>query len=198
MRVTFLIFFTATVLAVSAPTNARSGQAAEPNMRARPDASSIGIWKAAVPHAIKAELDNYDPIGLIAGALIKTDCAFNWRDPDDGKLYCFVLQARRPSSISRRGLRPISAARTTHWKGWSPRSRGPSSDHPTAPGHVAGLGRPHQKLPDCGLGGLCGKWPNQSNNPGVRRGVECASIDPKATRQWTIASMREPTNCSSS
>jgi hypothetical protein len=90
MRVTFLIFFTATVLAVSAPTNARSGQAAEPNMRARPDASSIGIWKAAVPHAMKAELDNYDPIGLIAGALIKTDCAFNWRDPDDGKLYCFA------------------------------------------------------------------------------------------------------------
>ena len=42
-----------------------------------------------MPHDVKGELDNYDPIGLVAGALIKADCSINWRDPDTGKLYCF-------------------------------------------------------------------------------------------------------------
>jgi hypothetical protein len=49
----------------------------------------IGIWKYYVPHDVKGELDNYDPIGLAAGALIKADCSINWRD-QDGKLYCFA------------------------------------------------------------------------------------------------------------
>lgn len=62
----------------------------EPNMRTRPDANSVGIWKAFVPHDVKGELDSYDPIGLIAGALIKADCSINWCDPNDGKLYCFA------------------------------------------------------------------------------------------------------------
>lgn len=50
----------------------------------------IGIWKAFVPHGVKGEFDNYDPVGLMAGALIKADCSLNWRDPDNGKLYCFA------------------------------------------------------------------------------------------------------------
>lgn len=61
-----------------------------PSMSTRPDANSLGIWKAFVPHGVKGELDSYDPIGLIAGALIKADCSINWRDPNDGKLYCFA------------------------------------------------------------------------------------------------------------
>jgi hypothetical protein len=49
-----------------------------------------GIWKAAVPQrAMHGEFDNYDPIGVAAGARVKADCSLNWRDPDDGKLYCF-------------------------------------------------------------------------------------------------------------
>jgi YHS domain-containing protein len=35
------------------------------------------------------EFDNYDPIGIAAGARVEADCSLNWRDPDDGKLYCF-------------------------------------------------------------------------------------------------------------
>ena len=50
----------------------------------------IGIWKAFVPHGVKGEFDSYDPVGLMAGALIKADCSLNWRDPDSGKLYCFA------------------------------------------------------------------------------------------------------------
>jgi hypothetical protein len=49
----------------------------------------IGFWKAYTPQGIKGELDSYDPIGLIGGALIKADCSINWRD-QDGKLYCFA------------------------------------------------------------------------------------------------------------
>jgi YHS domain-containing protein len=49
----------------------------------------IGFWKAYTPQGFKGELDSYDPIGLIGGALIKADCSINWRD-QDGKLYCFA------------------------------------------------------------------------------------------------------------
>jgi hypothetical protein len=77
------------VLALAGEPSAQA-VAAEPDMRTRPDANSIGIWKSYVPHDVKGELDSYDPIGLIAGALIKTDCSINWRDPDTGKLYCFA------------------------------------------------------------------------------------------------------------
>jgi hypothetical protein len=66
----------------------RAGQpAAQDNPATRHD--GIGIWKYYVPHDVKGELDSYDPIGLIAGALIKADCSINWRD-QDGKLYCFA------------------------------------------------------------------------------------------------------------
>jgi hypothetical protein len=49
-----------------------------------------GIWKAVVPPtAMKSEFDGFDPIGIAAGARIKTDCSLNWVDPDDGARYCF-------------------------------------------------------------------------------------------------------------
>jgi hypothetical protein len=49
-----------------------------------------GIWKAAVPLTVMhGEFDNFDPLGVAAGARIKSDCSLNWVNPDDGKLYCF-------------------------------------------------------------------------------------------------------------
>jgi hypothetical protein len=49
-----------------------------------------GIWKAAVPlKVMHGEFDNFDPLGVAAGARIKADCSLNWVNPDDGKLYCF-------------------------------------------------------------------------------------------------------------
>lgn len=49
-----------------------------------------GTWKAAVPPTqMKGEFDNFDPIGIAAGARIKADCSINWIDPDDGARYCF-------------------------------------------------------------------------------------------------------------
>ena len=49
-----------------------------------------GIWKAAVPpKPMKGEFDDFDPLGIAAGARIKADCSLNWINPDDGKLYCF-------------------------------------------------------------------------------------------------------------
>ena len=50
--------------------------------------TDTGIWKAVVPHGVEGEFDSYDPVGLMAGDLIKADCSLNWRD-QDGKLYCF-------------------------------------------------------------------------------------------------------------
>jgi hypothetical protein len=49
-------------------------------------ASASGRLK---PQGFKGEFDNYDPIGLIGGALIKADCSINWRD-QNGKIYCFA------------------------------------------------------------------------------------------------------------
>ena len=40
-----------------------------------------GIWKAAVPPTqMKGEFDNFDPIGIAAGARIKADCSINWSE----------------------------------------------------------------------------------------------------------------------
>jgi hypothetical protein len=51
---------------------------------------SGGIWKAAVPpKPMKGEFEDFDPLGVAAGAKIKADCSLNWINPDDGKLYCF-------------------------------------------------------------------------------------------------------------
>ncbi|HUX74712.1 MAG TPA: hypothetical protein VMV25_12575 [Steroidobacteraceae bacterium] len=50
----------------------------------------LGIWKAAVPpRRMNGEFDDFDPLGIAAGARIKADCSLNWTNPDDGKLYCF-------------------------------------------------------------------------------------------------------------
>ena len=64
--------------------------AVEPHMRDRPNANDVGIWKSYAARGLKGELNNYDPIGLIAGALIHADCSINWVDPDNGKIYCFA------------------------------------------------------------------------------------------------------------
>jgi hypothetical protein len=38
---------------------------------------------------MRGEFDNFDPIGIAAGARIKADCSINWIDPDGGARYCF-------------------------------------------------------------------------------------------------------------
>jgi len=55
------------------------------------DAAQAGIWKAVMPPAgsMRGEFDNYDPMGLVAGARIAADCSLNWVDPDFGRTYCF-------------------------------------------------------------------------------------------------------------
>jgi hypothetical protein len=58
---------------------------------AGPAAHSGGIWKSAVPpRPMQGEFENFDPLGVAAGARIKADCSLNWVNPDDGKLYCFA------------------------------------------------------------------------------------------------------------
>lgn len=50
-----------------------------------------GIWKWVVPPVkMHGAFGDHDPIGLVAGKLIPADCAFNWTDPDNHKLYCFT------------------------------------------------------------------------------------------------------------
>jgi len=63
--------------------------AAEPNMRNQPHANSLGIWKSYSPRGLQGEFHSYDPVGLMAGALIHTDCSINFTDPDTHKTYCF-------------------------------------------------------------------------------------------------------------
>jgi len=78
--------FLALMTAVSAVTCA----AAHGQPPATGAGHSGGIWKAAVPpKPMKGEFDDFDPIGIAAGARIKADCSLNWVNPDDGKLYCF-------------------------------------------------------------------------------------------------------------
>ena len=59
------------------------------SMGARPHANDLGIWKSYSPKGLKGELNNYDPVGLMAGARIHTDCSINYTDPDTRKTYCF-------------------------------------------------------------------------------------------------------------
>jgi hypothetical protein len=63
--------------------------AAEPSMRTGPHANELGIWKSYSPKGLHGEFNNYDPVGLMAGALIHTDCSINFTDPDTRKIYCF-------------------------------------------------------------------------------------------------------------
>lgn len=63
--------------------------AAEPNLRNQPHANEIGIWKSYSPKGLHGEFHNYDPVGLMAGALIHTDCSINFTDADTHKTFCF-------------------------------------------------------------------------------------------------------------
>jgi hypothetical protein len=92
-------------------------QAAAPDI-----AHTGGIWKAAVPPtSMKGEFDNFDPIGVAAGARIKADCSLNWVSPDDGKRYCFssgtsleffLDQPQASIERARQGWQKLSAKRT--------------------------------------------------------------------------------------
>ena len=87
MRPSIAASIAAAVAVMCAPGSARPGSA----QPAASDAKlSSGIWKAAVPpNPMKGEFDNFDPLGVAAGARIKADCSLNWIDPDDGARYCF-------------------------------------------------------------------------------------------------------------
>jgi hypothetical protein len=63
--------------------------AVEPNMRSQPHANESGLWKSYSPRGLQGEFHNYDPVGLMAGSLIHTDCSINFTDPDTHKTYCF-------------------------------------------------------------------------------------------------------------
>lgn len=76
--------------AVLGLTSLATADSADSAMRDRPNATDLGIWKSYAPTDLKGEFSNYDPIGLISGALIKADCSINWADPDTGKVYCFA------------------------------------------------------------------------------------------------------------
>ena len=66
-----------------------------------------------MPHGqMKGEFDNFDPIGIAAGARIKADCSINWIDPDDGAR--FASRAARPWSSSGRSQGEHCAGRA----GW--------------------------------------------------------------------------------
>ena len=36
------------------------------------------------------EFDGYDAMSLAQGKRVETDCSINWKDPRDGKTYCFA------------------------------------------------------------------------------------------------------------
>lgn len=36
------------------------------------------------------EFDGYDAMSLSQGKRVETDCSINWRNPKDGKTYCFA------------------------------------------------------------------------------------------------------------
>jgi len=63
--------------------------AAEPSRGRQPHATDIGIWKSYSPEGLRGEFHNYDPVGLMAGTRIHTDCSINYTDPDTKKTYCF-------------------------------------------------------------------------------------------------------------
>jgi hypothetical protein len=79
----------AALLVLSLALTTNTVLATEPSMRTRPNANDLGIWKSYSPKGLHGEFHNYDPVGLMAGALIHTDCSINWTDPDNGKTYCF-------------------------------------------------------------------------------------------------------------
>jgi hypothetical protein len=75
--------------ALSITLTANLAFAVEPSLRSQPHANDIGIWKSYSPKGLRGEFHNYDPVGLMAGALIHTDCSISFTDPDTHKTYCF-------------------------------------------------------------------------------------------------------------
>lgn len=108
------VCFTGAVLGLTSLADADSADSA---MRDRPDATDLGIWKSYAPTDLKGEFSNFDPIGLISGALIKADCSINWADPDTGKVYCFASGTSLnyfqdwPKSYSRRAAEAFERLR---------------------------------------------------------------------------------------
>lgn len=49
-------------------------------------AASITI----IPVAGAGEFDGYDAMSLAQGKRVETDCSINWKNPKDGKTYCFA------------------------------------------------------------------------------------------------------------
>ena len=56
------------------------------------------VWKLALIGAISGmtavvnaeEFDGYDAMSLAQGKRVETDCSINWKNPKDGKTYCFA------------------------------------------------------------------------------------------------------------
>ncbi len=49
------------------------------------------VFALAVPAIVNAEeFDGYDAMSLSQGKRVETDCAINWKNPKDGKTYCFA------------------------------------------------------------------------------------------------------------
>jgi hypothetical protein len=74
------------------PLSADLTFAAEPNMRNQPHANDLCIWKSYSPRGLQGKFHNYDPVGLMAGALgalIHTACSINFTDFDTHRTYCF-------------------------------------------------------------------------------------------------------------
>lgn len=42
------------------------------------------------PLASAEEFDGYDAMSLAQGKRVETDCSINWKNPKDGKTYCFA------------------------------------------------------------------------------------------------------------
>ncbi|MDJ0511977.1 MAG: hypothetical protein QNJ62_00885 [Methyloceanibacter sp.] len=107
MKLTFFALLSLALLAGSAFAD-------EPNKRNKADANNVGMWKSYAPADLRGEFENYDPIGLINGELIRTDCSINYTDPDDKKVYCFnsatalVYFERWPKTYAKRAAEALA------------------------------------------------------------------------------------------
>lgn len=90
-----------------------SAFAVEHSMRDRENANDLGMWKSYSPQGLQGEFHNHDPVGLMAGALIRTDCSINFTDPDTHKTYCFnsatsqVYFANWPKTYARKAAESL-------------------------------------------------------------------------------------------
>lgn len=58
----------------------------------------IPVWKFALfapalatsAMANADEFNGYDAMSLSQGKQVETDCSINWKNPKDGKVYCFA------------------------------------------------------------------------------------------------------------